>query len=88
MDDPKLIDLEPHKWRSDRPKAREPVFGSGFANLAAIAIPIAVLLGLSYFVRGQLNAWWPSRSEQVETSKPLPPGNYTWSPDKGLQKSD
>ncbi|TGN75973.1 hypothetical protein EOW77_0032415 [Bradyrhizobium yuanmingense] len=85
MDDPKLIDLEPHKWRSDRPKPREPIFGAGIANLLAIGITVAVLLGLSYFVRGQINAWWPS---QAEASKSLPPGNYTWNPEKGLQKSD
>lgn len=81
-----MIDLEPHKWRSDRPKPREPIFGAGAANLIAIGITVAILLGLSYFVRGQLNAWWPG--SQAETSKSLPPGNYTWSPEKGLQKSD
>ncbi|UPJ56004.1 hypothetical protein [Bradyrhizobium sp. 192] len=88
MDDPKLIDLEPHKWRSDRTKPREPIFGAGVVSLIAIGISVAVLLGLAYFVRGQIDAWWPSRPEQSERSKPLPPGNYVWSPERGLQKSD
>jgi hypothetical protein len=88
MDDPKLIDLEPHKWRSDRPKPREPIFGAGAVNLIAIGITVAVLFSLAYFVRGQLDTWWPPRSEQTDAAKPPAPGNYTWSPEKGLQKSD
>jgi hypothetical protein len=51
MDDPKLIDLPPHKWKSDRKKPREPIFGSGAPEgLAYIASWIATA-ALIYWLR-------------------------------------
>jgi hypothetical protein len=43
------IDLPPHKWVSDRPKQKEPIFGPGWP------IAVAVIVGLfiaAYFADG------------------------------------
>lgn len=43
------IDLPPHQWVSERPKAKEPIFGAGWP------VAVAVLVGLfvaAYFADG------------------------------------
>jgi len=40
MDDPKLVDLEPHQWASEREKPREPFFGSGWPMAVGTVIGI------------------------------------------------
>jgi len=44
------IDLPPDDWQSDRPKPREPVFGSGFAPFLAQLTIFAAALGLLLLV--------------------------------------
>jgi hypothetical protein len=42
------IDLPPHRWKSDRPKRREPIFGSGalplLGELLGFAFGICLLI--------------------------------------------
>jgi hypothetical protein len=56
-DDPKkLVDLEPHKWQSEREKPREPFFGSGAGpligqlviGLGAVALMLLFLWSVGY----------------------------------------
>lgn len=43
MDD-KLIDLEPHEWRSEREKPYEPFWGPGLPEAIAYAIGFIVMV--------------------------------------------
>ena len=49
QDDPKLVDLEPHKWSSsdEREKPNEPIFGDGWPIAASAlgALVLATLVG-------------------------------------------
>lgn len=46
------IDLPPHKWQSDRPKKREPIFGGGalpfVGELIGVAFTFCLLIGIVY----------------------------------------
>ena len=48
MDDPKLIDLEPHKWRSsdEREKPKEPIFGPGWPILLGVILSVVLAVAL------------------------------------------
>jgi hypothetical protein len=46
MDEPKLIDLEPHKWVSDREKPKEPIFGPGWPILLGVILSVVLAVAL------------------------------------------
>jgi hypothetical protein len=46
MDEPKLIDLEPYKWVSDREKPKEPIFGPGWPILLGIILSVVIAVAL------------------------------------------
>jgi hypothetical protein len=49
---PDTIDLEPRRWRSDRPKPREPIFGLGalplLGELIGLAFALLLLIAIAY----------------------------------------
>jgi hypothetical protein len=49
MDRPE-IDLMPREWKSDRPKPREPIFGSGAMDALGYAIGWAITFFGIYWV--------------------------------------
>jgi hypothetical protein len=55
MDDPKLVDLPPHQWKSERDKPREPIFGDGWPILLGLVLTIALA---TWFVEsGWVERW-------------------------------
>lgn len=51
-DSGKLVDLEPHNWKSDREKPREPFFGPGLPDFLAYVIPFTLTaIAVHYFLR-------------------------------------
>jgi hypothetical protein len=51
MKEPDVIDLQPHKWDSDRPKPREPIFGPGLPGVLAWAFGFFVMFAATYWLR-------------------------------------
>lgn len=49
-DDPKLIDLPPHEWKSETIQPREPFFGRGW--------PTGLFFVVYIFVMGAIVHWW------------------------------
>jgi hypothetical protein len=45
------IDLPPHQWKSDRPKKREPIFGSGAPEGLAFIVSWIITFALIYWLR-------------------------------------
>lgn len=45
------IDLEPHQWKSEREKPREPIFGPGFPNALAYAVGWLAMGAFLYWLR-------------------------------------
>lgn len=79
---PEKIDLKPQEWASDRPKPREPVFGSGLGPLLGqlvIAAGGLFLVGLVFaaiiYARGQTETLL--FGEKKQTQPALKPGEST-----------
>lgn len=51
-DDPKLIDLPPHEWKSETVQPREPFFGAGWPKAIAFLIHLAILTVIVHWWRG------------------------------------
>ena len=72
------IDLNPHEWRSERPKRREPIFGSGalplLGELLGFAFGICLLILVAFLgmhFKGMLFG------EPQGRQTPLQPGDST-----------
>lgn len=51
MDDPKVIDLQPQEWRSERDKPHEPLFGPGAPAAIAWLIGFGIVVTVTYYFR-------------------------------------
>jgi hypothetical protein len=45
------IDLNPKNWKSDRPKGKQPFFGSGAPGALAYILSFAVVFTVLYYFR-------------------------------------
>jgi hypothetical protein len=48
-DDPKLVDLPPHQWKSEREKPHEPMFGAGWPVALGMVVFIIVATILIHY---------------------------------------
>jgi hypothetical protein len=47
----KDLDLEPHNWKSEREKPREPIFGPGLPGALAWVVGFSIVFTISYWLR-------------------------------------
>ena len=47
----KKIDLEPHDWRSDKNKPREPFFGPGLKEWGPYLLGLTIFMTAMYYAR-------------------------------------
>lgn len=82
------VDLKPQEWRSEREKPREPIFGKGAGAFLGELLIAAIGLGLLILVL-LLGVYAKDKAAVLlygapETKSYVPPGNYEWTPEKGL----
>lgn len=81
-----VVDLSPADWRSDRPKPREPFFTPlGPYVLLGVVLSIAAWTLARVYVAEPLVDAWLSKPKAA-ASAPVPPGNYSWTPEHALQR--